>query len=184
MSNNQENSFIAKITCNDAQITFFDQHPAAEELSGSGNLLTTPHAYSRLQFMARYQNNGAPIPDVVAYFRCYGDYYNIQIRSSLYFGHFFSKNNVRILGAFPPAGGNTTSFNLLNNEHKIITLNNLQDNQATVYLKARNAGVINRQLREDPHVYTYGDAPGESVTFKLDILERNVDYPTSSVPYA
>jgi hypothetical protein len=184
MSTNVEKSFIARIACSETRMTYFDQHPGADELKGSGHLLTTAHAYSRLNQMMRYYNNATNNIHIVAYFRCYDDYYTIQIRSSQYFGNFFSKNADRILGAFPPAGGDTTSFNLFNSNSELVTLDNLQGSHATVYLRARNAGFINRQLREDPYVYTYGDAPGDPVTFNLEILERNVDYPTSTVPYA
>ncbi|SDT20846.1 hypothetical protein SAMN05216496_3609 [Pseudomonas sp. Z003-0.4C(8344-21)] len=184
MSTNVEKSFIARVTCSATRMTYFDQHPDADELKGSGHLLTTAHAYSRLNIMAPYYENGINPVHIVAYFRCYDDYYNIQIRSSHYFGNFFSKNDDRILGAFPAAGGDTTSFNLYNSNSELVTLDNLEGSHATVYLRARNAGFINRQLREDVYVYTYGDAPGDPVTFNLEILERNVDYPTSDVPYA
>lgn len=181
MSTDVENSFIARIRCSETPMTYFDQHWSADVLKGSGHLLTTTHAYSKVFKMTPYNRNDNTI---VAYFRCYDDYYNIQIRSSEYFGNFFSKNADGILGAFPAAGGDTTSFNLYNSNSEHVNLYGLKGSHATVYLRARNQGFINRQLREAPYVYTYGDAPGVPVTFNLEILERNVDYPTSNVPYA
>jgi hypothetical protein len=183
MSTDIEKSFIARIACSETRMTFFDKHPDANQLTEAGHLLTTAHGYSRLQIMSRYYSNDTNNTHIIAYFRCYGDYYNIQIRSKQHFRKFFSKNDDRILGAFPAAGGDTTSFNLLDTDRQLVTLDDLKGSHAVVYLRARNAGIINRQLRKNPYVYTYGDAPGDSVTFNLEILERNVDYPTSTEPY-
>lgn len=184
MDIDQKRSFIARIRCNETPMTFFDQHPDTEQLKGKGNLLTTPHAHSETtDDMLRYRTISGN-KDMTAYFRCYDDYYNIQIRSTAYFSYFFSKNPHGIIGAFPPAGGNTTSFNLLNANLQIVTLDDIETNQVSVFLKARNAGTINRQLMRNPHIYSYGDHAGTAAKFNLTILERNVPYPTGATPYA
>lgn len=187
MSARQERSFIARIQCDGTTMKFFEQM-----LSGStsqGNLLTTSHRYSETtKEMVRVRPGRdtsvrTRFDEMVVYFDCYDDYYNIEIRSEAYFGKYLSKNSNGILGAFPAAGGDTTSFNLLNANQDIITLDDLKNNEATVYLKARNAGMIKRQLMQSPKLYSYGDQSGQSVSFNLRILERNVSRPTGSEPY-
>ena len=193
MSTGQEKSFIARIRCDGATIGFFGQMLRAElregRLVGKGQLLTTWHTYSEVdKKMVKFNKNRDPYTrtlshDMIVYFRCYEDYYNIQIRSQAYCGLYFSKNADGILGAFAGAGGKTTSFNLLNADQSIITLDDIQTKDVTVYLKARNAGLIKRQLLQRPKIYHYGDQTGDLVSFNLEILERNVPYPTSSEPY-
>lgn len=199
MSTGQERSFIARIRCNDVPMRFFDQMLHSSffvserfnrgALAGDGQLLTTRHSYSEIFNKMVRINGGRDVytrtlsDEMIVYFRCYEDYYNIQIRSKAYFGKYLSKNGSGLLGAFPGAGGKTTSFNLLNADRSILTLDNIDTNEATVYLKARNAGLIKRQLIEDPKIYSYGDQSGDLVKFNLQILERNVPYPTSSEPY-
>lgn len=192
MSTDQEKSFIAEIRCNGSALVFFDQALPNANFGrttilnpsiGPGNRLTTLHGHS--DFTDRIEKSG---PDgllkMFVYFRCYGDYYNIQIRSSTRFGHFISKNEDRTLAGLPPAGGDTTSFNLLNSDLRTITLDDLNTDNARIYLKARGAGVIKRQKLKRPTIYTYGDNAGDAVPFDLNILERNVPYPTSTTPYA
>lgn len=187
MSTEQERSFIACIRCDETKMKLFEQMLTSS--TGQDNLLTTNHRYSeRSKQMVRVQT-ARPVTrtrsdDMIVYFRCYDDYYNIQILSEAYFGKYFSKNGSGILGAFPAAGANTTSFNLLNSSQDIITLDDLNTNEASVYLKARNAGTVKRQLMQNPKLYCYGDKSGESVKFNLRILERNVDYQTRTDPYA
>lgn len=187
MNTDQKKSFIARIRCDDTPMKFFEQMLGSS--AGQGNLLTTSHRYSNLSqrmVQAHRANNAAVLTrsdEMVVYFRCYDDYYNIQIRSEGYLGKYFSKNPHGLLGAFAGAAGNTTSFNLLNMDHEIITLDDLKKDEATVYLKARNADTIKRHLIENLKVYAYTDQVGEPVTFKLKILERDVPYPTGSTAY-
>lgn len=188
MSTEQERSFIACIRCDDTTMKFFEQ--MISNSASQGNLLTTSHRYSETtRKMVRTQrardvDTRTRSDEMVVYFRCYDDYYNIQVRSEAYFGNYWSKNSTGVLGAFPAAGSQTTSFNLLNTDGNIITLDDLKTNDATVSLKARNAGTIKRQLMQNPKLYGYGDKTGDAVTFNLRILERNVDYPSSTAPYA
>ncbi|MDQ0122251.1 hypothetical protein J2W17_001196 [Pseudomonas lini] len=203
MSTEQGRSFIARISVDHVAMVTVDEllnNPTAQvEQDGfsfsstatagpEGRFLTTWHSYSQISgamSTLRSTWDGRTrqrIKEMFVYFRCYEDYYNIQIRSEYYFGCFFSKNSSGILGAFPPAGGATTSFNMLDSSHNIITLDDLETDQATVFLKARNAGLINRQLTRDKSHYTYADQPGDTVRFSLDIIERDAPYPTSSEP--
>ncbi|AWY38792.1 hypothetical protein DKY63_02250 [Pseudomonas putida] len=187
MSTDQKRSFIARIRCDNTPMVFFQQMLGSS--ARQGNLLTTTHRYSDLvkKMVRVHKSHNATVPirsdEMIVYFRCYDDYYNIQIRSEGYLGKYFSKNPHGLLGAFAGAGGSTTSFNLLNLNQGIITLDDLKKDEAMVYLKARNAGTIKRHLMEDPKVYAYTDQLGAPVTFNLKILERDVPYPTGSTPY-
>jgi len=187
MSMEQQKSFIARIRCDDTKMKFFDQ--MLPNSAGQGNILTSAHRFSDItgqMVRVHRRNDGAGrtrSDDMVVYFGCHGDYYNIQVRSEAWFGKYLSKNNFGVLGAFPGAGGNTTSFNLLNLDQQIITLDDIKKNDVTVYLKARHAGTIKRHLIDSPKMYAYSDEVGEGVTFSLKVLERDVPYPTSSSPY-
>ncbi|MHC8367047.1 hypothetical protein ACYZT9_14660 [Pseudomonas sp. ZT5P21] len=157
--------------------------------ASQAHLLTTSHRYSDTSNNMVRVHSGRDSTvrtrskEMVVYFDCYDDYYNIQIRSEAFLGKYLSKNSGGALGAFPAAGGDTTSFNLLNANQDIITLDDLKTDDATVYLKARNAGTIKRQLLQNPKLYSYGDHSGELLKFNLKILERNIPRPTSSEPY-
>ena len=121
---------------------------------------------------------------MVVHFKCYDDYYNIQIVSEAYYQKYFSKDGQGVLGAYPAAGGDTTSFNLLNGNHQIITLEDLNSSQAALHLKARNAGIIKKEIWRDPAYSTcFTDKSGDIATFELDILERHVATPERSTPY-
>jgi len=199
MSTEQERSFIARIRFDYSMMLFFDQMLPREcfessefstgKLPGLGNLLTTAHIYDQRSNRMRSfdgevsRSVRARSKHMIVYFRCIDDYYNIQIRSEAYLGKYLSQHTNGSLGAFPEDGNNTTSFNLLNAHHDIITLDDLQSDKAVVFLKVRNAGTVNRQLMQDPKIYHYSDQPGESVEFNLTILERNVPSPTSTEPY-
>ncbi|MCW8278881.1 hypothetical protein IMF27_28005 [Pseudomonas sp. PCH199] len=186
MSTEQERSFIACIRCDDAKMKFFDEMPSRS--AGQGNLLTSYHHYSEIsKGMVKIQRalpaTRTRSDEMIAFFDCYDDYYNIQILSEAYLGKYLSKNTNGILGAFPAAGGDTTSFNLLNANQDIITLDDLKTDTVSVYLKARNTGMVKRQLMQNPNLYCFGDQSGESVKFTLSILERNVPLRTISEPY-
>lgn len=199
MSTKQEKSFIACIRCDGASMKLFDQMLSSDwfetgllregRLADKGNLLTTNHRYSKLNdnmvqvHRARDPYTRTRSDEMIVYFECHEDYYNIQIRSEAHLGKYFSKNSTGILGAFPGANGETTSYNLLSSDQRILTLDDLTTDEVTVYLKARNAGLIKRQLIQDPKIYCYGDQSGDLVKFNLKILERNVPHPTSTEPY-
>ena len=191
MTKDQERSFIARITCNGMDMTFFDQILSAGHFEtgerGSPippNIVTTFEAYDPASRTMRPVGRRKQTAMVI-HFRCYDDYYNMQILSEAYYQKYFSKNEQDILGAFPAADGDTTSFNLLDGYHRIITLDDLNASKASVYLKARNAGIIRQEIWGDPLYKRYfSDESGDTVTFELEILERQVSSPASSTPYS
>ena len=192
MSKDQERSFIACLTCEGSPMTFFervlsDRHFQQDDEDGPHkHLITTAEVYfADLQKMVPLgvtPKNKNSI-GIVVHFRCYDDYYNLQILSESYYNNYFSKSTQGFLGALP-AAGDTTSFNLLNDSFKIVTLDDFDSDNLTVYLQARNAGLIKKTLwGGEVNRYCFHDQIGHQVSFKLQILERNVATPQSTTPY-
>ncbi|MHA6130186.1 hypothetical protein ACX3YD_29080 [Pseudomonas fluorescens group sp. PF-1] len=190
MTKDQERSFIARITCAGINMTFFDEllSPGHFQFNGRSsplppNIVSTFEAYDpATQTMLPVGRR--KMKTMVVHFKCYDDYYNIQIVSEAYYQKYFSKDGQGVLGAYPAAGGDTTSFNLLSGNHQIITLDDLNSSQAALHLKARNAGIIKKEIWRDPAYSTcFTDKSGDIATFELDILERHVATPERSTPY-
>lgn len=166
MSKNQERSFTAYI---------LTQHSSLEikTLQGTNHIISTTERYDPFRKCMSPTGSGRD-SRMKVYFRCYDDYYNIRIFDGAFAGKYFSKNGDGMIAALPAAGGNTTSFNLLDSEHNIITLDDLPNETATVYLKARNSKIINKNLWGSPvNRYYFKDTTGVAVQFRLDILQRN-----------
>lgn len=176
MKPNPKKSFIAHITAENKGLSFIefeDRHAPA----GAASILTTrvPLPPGGPQRAARF---------LIAYFECYDDYYKIQIRSDNYFGNYIGRDVYGMLAAFPTSGTETTSFNLLDDDNQIITLDDLDSNDANVYLKVRNAGIINigerpMNRRTNQYFSVYG---GDTVKFNLEILRRNPAEATDDTP--
>jgi len=190
MTKDQERSFIARITCAGINMTFFDEllSPGHFQFNGRSspippNVVSTYEAYEPVTRTMRRVGR-RKMKTMVVHFKCYDDYYNIQIVSEAYYHKYFSKGEQGVLGAYPAAGGDTTSFNLLNGNHQIITLDDLKSSQPALHLKARNAGIIKKEIWRDPAYSTcFTDKSGDIATFELDILERHVSTPERSTPY-
>ena len=188
MSKDQERSFIARITCG-TNLAFFKTKLDSDLLESNSHssafppdIITTFHAHPPTNKTPRSPNYNKTM---VVHFQCYDDYYNIQILSETYYQKYFDKNSQGILAARPAAGGDTVSFNLLNSNHEIITLDDLSGSQATIRLKARHAGIIRRTIWPAPvNSVCFTEKSGDIATFKLDILERHAVSPKSSTPYS
>lgn len=111
------------------------------------------------------------------YFRCTDDYYHLYIRShATHTGHCISMDAAGVLGAFLPAGADTTSFNLLGLDNRTITLKDMGQGTQRVRLKARNAEHISVVRRRGaPYSYLAGTAD-EGIPFTLRIIERNASF--------
>jgi hypothetical protein len=191
MSNDQEKSFIARLTCEGISMTFFEKvlsdgyFQQDDEDAPNKHIITTAEAYNpltqRMELLGFTSKNKLGI---VVHFRYYDDHYNLQILSEPYYNNYFSTSTQGFLGALPAAGGDTTSFNLLNDSFKIVTLDDFDSDNLTVYLQARNAGLIKKSLwGGQVNRYCFHDQMGHQVSFKLQILERNVATPQSTTPY-
>ena len=194
MSENQQRSFIAKIKYDNLTMTFFEKifserylnrHPNLPENSiatSIGNNFTPyDEGYfpSSNSWLPLHYGKGANKPvvsvdDMLLHFRCYDDYYNLQILSTPYSDQYINKNSAGDLAALPAAGGDTTSFNLLDADHNIITLDDISTDNPTVFLKARNAQIIKTvPLLQLTRNYYFNDKSGEDAKFNLQIIERN-----------
>jgi len=171
MDRDQQRSFIARLTCDGMNLTYFD------------NIITTFEVFNRhTGKMRRTANNNTTA--IVVHFRCYDDYYNLQILSEPFYLKYFSKNPDGILGAFPAAGGDTTSYNMLDGDHDLITLDDFAPDTSRVYLKARNARLIRKSILPEPILKScFTDTEGDVVEFRLEILETQVGVPSSAMPY-
>ena len=191
MTKDQERSFIARLTYDGINMTFFDQILSSGHFVYNGNTsLIPPNIVTTFEAYDPVTQEMRPVfrrktTTMVIHFQCYDDYYNMQILSEAYYQKYFSKGGQGVLGAYPAAGGDTTSFNLLDGYHQIITLDDLNASKASVYLKARNAGIIRQEIWRDPaYSRCFTDKTGDAVTFELEILERQVSSPASSTPYS
>jgi hypothetical protein len=117
-----------------------------------------------------------PVP-LTIYFRCTDDYYHLYIRShTTYTGHCVSKDSAGFLGAFLPAGSDTTSFNLLSLKNRIITLEDMGSDIQRLRLKVRHSKPIsNFRRRGAPYSYL-AEIDGQGLVFKLRIIERNASF--------
>ncbi|WP_339544348.1 hypothetical protein [Pseudomonas sp. RA_35y_Pfl2_P32] len=183
MSKNKERSFIARIDCNGIAMTFFEKVLSENFLQLNhdyetlrGNTVTTLESYDPIseQILPIAVAAGEVPTALLVHFRCYDDYYNLQIVSAPYAYRYISKNSDGALGAFPAAGGDTTSFNLLDGGLNIITLDDLKTDNPTIYLRARGAGIIRKFRWKSPvDRFCFHDSLGDSTTFNLNIIERN-----------
>ena len=199
MNTDEERSFIARLTCDGSAITFlqefkphklFNREPMLEQILTAQSDYRPPvlvldpstNKMVRVGYTIRTKNT------VVVHFECYDDYYNMKILSAPYYQQYISRNDEGCLLALPPAGGNTASFNLLDADHNIITLDDFSSDTSTVYLKARHAGIIRKQINGGTDNYThrystFTDRAGDIVKFQLNILERHTVSPRLSTPY-
>jgi len=202
MSTEQRRSFIAEIksefeplnfrTLDAADINYWGEMARLSLVPLNPATLIATELFStidKVPFLTTRYSAGVPEPGyLLAYFRCYGDYYNIQIRSADQSGKFLSKHSSGLLGAFPAAGGDTTSFNLLDKNGKIVTLDDIENDNVDLFFKARNAGVVRSLCNSKAHsrktwssIRTFNDTSGDESIFRLRILERNVPYPITNV---
>ena len=194
MSKDQERSFVGQLTFDHRKISFFDQQLPASLFQPNydggpvplaaypPNIVTVDQHYVFLQSV--HEIPPQPTPGLLVHFWCYEDYYNLEILEGPYQQKYISKNSSDILGAFPAAGGETTSFNLLDKNHNIITLDDIASDKATIFLKARNAGIIRQKIWKKPiNKPIFTDREGKISTFQLTILERSVSVPRSFASY-
>lgn len=183
MSKDQQRSFTATLTIPDHQLNFLKTlhgEPVIvndTRFSGghfAGAIQRTDH--SNLLSLRPTSKNEKAAP-MNLYFRNTDDYYVIYIHSPADFRwQCISMNPQRILGAYPAAGSETTSYNLLDQDNRIVTLDDLKGPEHLVWLRARNSGKLGGvKLRGSPHIYL-ADAGDDGAPFILNILKRNAPY--------
>jgi hypothetical protein len=183
MSTNRQKSFIATLELDEHLVDFlgvlYGTPALRHDTQFSGGVFTgATRTYDDSHLLgSRPQSEVKNITPLKIYFRCTDDYYHLYIRShETYTGRCISKDDAGVLGAFPAAGSDTTTFNLLNLKNQTITLDNMANDVQWVRLKARNSGHIGAVFRRGaPYSYLAG-VEEEGIVFKLHILERNAPY--------
>ncbi|MBV4456564.1 hypothetical protein KVG96_01170 [Pseudomonas sp. COR58] len=183
MKTNRQQSFIATLELGTSHVNFLGQlhgTPATRlDTHYSGGFFTgvsKRHNDSHLLGHRDRQEIVDPAPMTI-YFRCTDDYYHLYIRSHVvYSGHCVSKDHAGFLGAFLPAGRDTTSFNLLSLDNQVITLRDLPRDTHRVRLQARNARPVGSILRRGAPYRYMGETDEKGIVFTLRILERNASF--------
>lgn len=183
MTTNRQKSFIATLELDNRHVEFLQTlhgNPAIRfDTFASGGFYTgNPTTRNDSHLLgSRAQEEIEAIAPLTLYFRCTNDYYTLYIRShGPYTGHCISKDSAGVLGAFLPAGSDTTSFNILGSQNNIRTLEDMPNDIHRVRLKARNSGHIGA-LRRKGAPYSYlAEIEKQGVVFKLRIIERNASF--------
>ncbi|MFJ4194803.1 hypothetical protein [Pseudomonas sp. NPDC089534] len=183
MRTNRQNSFIATLALDTHHVNFLGQlheTPAIRlDTQFSGGFFTgAPKRKNDSHLLGHRSRQDIPDPaPLTIYFRCTDDYYHLYIRSHpVYAGHCLSKDPSGFLGAFLPAGRDTTSFNLLNLDNRVITLPDLTRDTHLIRLQARSARHVGSLRRRGaPYLYL-GETDQEGIVFKLRIIERNASF--------
>ena len=183
MTTNRQKSFIATLELDNQHVDFLGSlhgTPAIRNDSlfsgGFYTGATTPRDDSHLLGRRPVQEVHNAVP-ITIYFRCTDDYYHLYIRShTTYTGHCVSKDFAGVLGAFLPAGSDTSSFNLLNLENRIITLEDMGSDIQRLRLKVRHSKQIG-SIRRRGAPYSYlAEIDDKGMVFKLRIIERNASF--------
>ncbi|MFJ2711900.1 hypothetical protein ACIOZM_13550 [Pseudomonas sp. NPDC087346] len=184
MSSNRQKSFVATLQLYNEHLHLLDnlhKEPIKRTVTiFSGGFYTGASSTVDDSYLLglRPREHSVDITPLKLYFRCAEDYYTLKILSpGAHTDKYLSKDDFGVLGAFPAAGSETTSFNLLDMNNNIITLDQLHGESQRIRLKARNAGQISASLRRGaPYIYL-ADIKSQGLEFKLRISERNVPYP-------
>lgn len=185
MSTHQEKSFIATLT------------------TSSGALLVPRLAYGRqthiqkpdyeaFTFEAKkdisnylcVKSNAASTP-LKFYFKCIDDYYSIYVMNEgLYYFYALSNEDEDLIALYPHDNDQTT-FNLLDANSRIITLDDLNSNSSQVRIQTRGGRKLHARAgqratagdREKVSgLVCTGKKRGTLLNFRLDILQRNVSF--------
>ena len=183
MTTNRQKSFIATLTLDQHHLNILGalyENPVLRyDNSFSGGFYTgAPKTIDDAHLLGcRPQREVKNVQPMNIYFRCTDDYYHLYIRDhATHTGYCLSKGRAGVLGAFLPAGSDTTSFNLLSHDNRIITLQDMGGDRQRVRLKARNAGQITA-LRRRGAPYTYlAETDNTGLPFTLNIIERNASF--------
>lgn len=181
MSTNRQKSFTATIGTNDILLHFLDLLHARRALVsyslGSGGFFTGRRQQRDDSHFLGLRPE-VPVdakPRLLLYFRYTGNDYRLYIRTpGPYFGKCLSISETGLVGAFPPAG--STTFNLVDSRHKILTLDNIKEKHTEIYIQVKDSGLLhNHKVHDSKYIYI-GDKGGTPMLFNLVIEERNAPY--------
>lgn len=178
MSTDQQKSFIATIGTESSLLHFLDllhDKPAIVTSSfGSGGFFTgKPQSRDDSHFLGLRPE--VPVdakPRLLLYFRYTGSDYRLYIRTpGPYYGKCLSISDKGLLGAFPSTG--STTFNLIDSRHNILTLDTIKTENPKIYIQIRNSGLLHKHKVHDSRYIYIADKGKAPMLFNLMIQERN-----------
>lgn len=175
MSTNRNKSFIAEITTADGHVHFprYSMGKTVIVLDPDGGLFARNINISNYLCIDHKKST----PSLDFYFRCTNDYYHIYVRTAgAYAGMTLTRNEDGALVAEPAAGSKTTSFNLLDDSGKVITLDDIGVNSANLKIQTRGENILHTNRYCPQGYFIYGNGFGNQIKFKLNILKRNVPW--------
>lgn len=181
MSTDRQKSFTASIGTESSLLHFLDL------LHGQPAIVTSSFASGGF-FTGRRQTRDdshflglrpeVPVdakPRLILYFRYTGGYYRCYIRTpGPHYGKCLSLSDKGLLGAFAPA--DSTTFNLLDSRGCVLTLDTIKTDTLSIYLRARDSGVVHVHKVHDSKYIYIADKGGTPMLFNLIIQERNAAY--------
>jgi hypothetical protein len=181
MSTDRQKSFIATIGTEFSLLHFLEEMHGERAIStpnrASGGFFTGPSQRRDDSHLLGLRSE-VPInyrPRLALYFRHTNNGYRLYIRSpGPHYGMCLSTNNNGLIGAFPSTKSDT--FYLIRGNGIPINLENLNNITPSIYLQARNSGVLHTLIiRGSPYTYIAAKE-GTALAFNLNILERNSPY--------
>lgn len=185
MSSNQQKSFTATLGTHDTLLHFLNLLHAPRALVtysfGSGGFFTGKRQQRDDSHFLGLRPE-VPVnakPRLLLYFRYTGSDYRLSIRTpGPYFGQCLSISDTGLIGAYPAAG--STTFNLVDRRHNILTLDNIKQDHPEIYIQAKGSGLLHKHKLHDSKYIYIGDRGGAPMLFNLIIQERNA--PDLSTP--
>ncbi|MCU1758235.1 hypothetical protein NTD84_00670 [Pseudomonas sp. 14P_8.1_Bac3] len=181
MSSDRKQSFTATLGTDASPLHFLNKLHAkraivTSSLSSGGFFTGRRQSRDDSHFLGLRQS--IPIDAVERlslYFRYTGEFYRLYIRTpGAYYGKCLSVADDGLLGAFPPEG--STKFSLINKQGVAMTLDHLTSDWATLYLQARDSGLLHaHRVQDSPFIYI-ADKGAQPLSFNLRIAQRNAPY--------
>jgi hypothetical protein len=181
MSSNRQKSFTATLGTHDTLLHFLNLLHAPRALVtysfGSGGFFTGKRQQRDDSHFLGLRPE-VPVnakPRLLLYFRYTGSDYRLYIRTSgPYFGQCLSISDTGLIGAYPAAG--STTFNLVDRRHNILTLDNIKQDYPEIYIQAKGSGLLHKHKLHDSKYIYIGDRGGAPMLFNLIIQERNAPH--------
>lgn len=173
MPKNKERSFVATLRTNYGNLhlpkitygkTTFIQKLDYDTWSFEANMDVSSHLCVK---------GDAPHQQIKFYFYCIEDYYSIYLLTdSLYHRQALSNETKDFIGAFPPDRKQTT-YNLLNDQGRIITLDQFDSDHKKIRIRTKGGSTLSvRGNTKVGGLVCTESARAKPLEFTLDILSR------------
>ncbi len=181
MSTDRQKSFTATIGTGDTLLHFLDllhgQRATVTSSFASGGFFTgRPQQRDDSHLLGLRPE--VPVdakPRLLLYFRYTGSDYRLYIRTpGPYYGKCLSISNNGLAGAF--ISTESTTFNLIDSRHNILTLDTIKKENPEIYIQVRNSGLLHKHKVHDSNYIYIADKGEAPMLFNLIIQERNAPY--------